>query len=452
MRVLISTHSAATHASFGIVCREIWSRLQCADPSIEIVQHGWYHGPILEEVGWEIIPTRCRAPEPCSTGGASHADDCWGDRTFPDIVREVRPDVVWHLADPYMGMAVARCKNEERYRLLYYYPAAQEPFNHFDDEGVEKLVAADRLIAATDFGSAVLRAVPQLEGVEIPCIPHGVDTATFHPVGDEMRAERRRRVGGGRVGPDGIVLGWVGHDQFRKQVWVLYELMYYLRTGNWIRCRRCDRITVKEYDTRRRRLRDRRSLRTYERGYDYSRCWYCRSAAVEEGEPRPNVVLWTIMDNNTAVGWDLRLLAEIYGVGELVFSSTATHGDSEHTSVEMSQFYSCLDALVYPSGAEGFGMPVLEAMACGVPVVFSDYSGHADYAVGLPVRVGFMPNFPDPSMLGLVDRGDLLRNVLSLVDDQAQRHDLGQKALRRARRMDWDRFTPRWLEALSSLE
>jgi glycosyltransferase involved in cell wall biosynthesis len=158
------------------------------------------------------------------------------------------------------------------------------------------------------------------------------------------------------------------------------------------------------------------------------------------------------MDNNTAAGWDLRMLAEIYGVGEIVFSSAEAHGESEHTSREMAEFYSCLDALVYPSGAEGFGMPVLEAMACGVPVVYSDYSAHAEYAVGLPVRVGFMPNLPDPAMLGLVDRGDLLCNVLKLVDDRELRRDLGRRARRRARRMDWDRFTPRWIEELSRLE
>jgi glycosyltransferase involved in cell wall biosynthesis len=451
MQVLISTHSAASHASFGIVCRQIWSRIRRAEPGIDVVQHGWYHDPMLEEVDWEIVPTDCTDPGPCTTGGPSHPGDCWGDRTFPDLVRKLRPDVVWHLADPFMGRAVAQFKAEGRYRFLYYYPLAHEPYNQFDEHGVEKLAAADRLISATRFGASALRAVPQLEGADISWIPHGVDTAVFKPPRTNARERDRRTIGQGHVGPGDVVLGWVGHDQLRKQVWVLYELMYYLRTGHWIRCRRCDRITLKEYDAGRRRIRDRRSLRTYERGYDYRRCWYCRSDAVEPGEPRSNVVLWTVMDNNIAVGWDLDMLAEIYGVGEIVFSSSVTHGDSEHTTEEMSAFYGCLDALVYPSGAEGFGMPVLEAMACGVPVVFSDYSGHADYAVGLPVRVGFMPDLPDPAMLGMVDRGDLLRNVLRIVDDGDLRRDLGAKALRRARRMDWDRYTPRWLEELSRL-
>jgi hypothetical protein len=55
-------------------------------------------------------------------------------------------------------------------------------------------------------------------------------------------------------------------------------------------------------------------------------------------------------------------------------------------------------------------------------------------------------------MLALVDRGDLLGNVLRLVDDGDLRRNLGRRALGRARRMDWDRFTPRWLEVLSALE
>ena len=326
--------------------------------------------------------------------------------------------------------------------------AAEAPFNCFNEQWVEKLGAADRLIAATRFGAGILRAIPQLGLAQVPHIPHGVDTRTFYPRDVSERLALREAIGLGRVSSSAFILGWVGHDQFRKQVWVLYELMYYLRTGNWIRCRRCDRITVKELDHGLAKLRDVRRLRSYSPGYDYQCCWYCRSKDLEAGRPRREAVLWTVMDNNVEMGYDLRPLAELYGVGDIVFSSSWSRGEAGHSFEEMSQIYNCFDALVFASGAEGFGMPVLEAMACGVPAVYSNYSGHAEFAVGLPVRVRFMPHFPEPSFLGLVDMGDLVRNVIRIMDDHALRQQLSRQALGTARKMDWDRFTPRWLDVL----
>jgi glycosyltransferase involved in cell wall biosynthesis len=43
-------------------------------------------------------------------------------------------------------------------------------------------------------------------------------------------------------------------------------------------------------------------------------------------------------------------------------------------STDMSAFYSLADMFIYPSQREGFGMPVLEAMACGTPVITSNVS------------------------------------------------------------------------------
>jgi glycosyltransferase involved in cell wall biosynthesis len=49
-------------------------------------------------------------------------------------------------------------------------------------------------------------------------------------------------------------------------------------------------------------------------------------------------------------------------------------------SEELPFWYNCAEAFVYPSVFEGFGLPVLEAMACGTPVIVSDASSLPEVA------------------------------------------------------------------------
>jgi alpha-1,3-rhamnosyl/mannosyltransferase len=47
---------------------------------------------------------------------------------------------------------------------------------------------------------------------------------------------------------------------------------------------------------------------------------------------------------------------------------------------ELAEWYRAAELFVYPSRYEGFGLPVLEAMACGTPVVCSDAPGVREVA------------------------------------------------------------------------
>lgn len=80
----------------------------------------------------------------------------------------------------------------------------------------------------------------------------------------------------------------------------------------------------------------------------------------------------------------------------------------------------------YPSLYEGFGLPVAEAMACGVPVVTSDRSS-------LPEVVGDCGVLVNPQ-----HTQELAAALLDLLGDPARRRDLGQRAARRAERFSWD--------------
>ncbi len=92
------------------------------------------------------------------------------------------------------------------------------------------------------------------------------------------------------------------------------------------------------------------------------------------------------------------------------------------------------DALVQPSVYEGFGLPVLEAMACGLPVVASDIAPFREITGGAAI---FFP--PDD-----VERlGQALKGV---VQSAELRQALAQQGIERAREFSWDRCARETLE------
>ncbi len=94
---------------------------------------------------------------------------------------------------------------------------------------------------------------------------------------------------------------------------------------------------------------------------------------------------------------------------------------------ELPGLYNAATALVFPSLFEGFGMPTLEAMACGCPVICSD-------TTSLPELVGqaaLSVNPLDPAQLG-----EAMQRVLN---SPALRRELGQKGLERAKQFSWSR-------------
>ena len=101
-------------------------------------------------------------------------------------------------------------------------------------------------------------------------------------------------------------------------------------------------------------------------------------------------------------------------------------------------------AFVYPSLLEGFGLPVLEAMACGRPVITSGNSGPAEVAADAALLI-------DPL------RVDSIADAMNaVIEDDTLRSDLERRSLDRAARFSWRQTAERtrevYLEAAEAVD
>lgn len=97
------------------------------------------------------------------------------------------------------------------------------------------------------------------------------------------------------------------------------------------------------------------------------------------------------------------------------------------TDAQLRALYSHAACFVYPSLYEGFGLPPLEAMLCGCPVVVSR-------AASLPEVCGEAAVYCDPH-----DPADIARSIAAVMSDDALRTSLTCRGYERAGEFTWDR-------------
>jgi len=105
---------------------------------------------------------------------------------------------------------------------------------------------------------------------------------------------------------------------------------------------------------------------------------------------------------------------------------------------KLSRLYSSADAFIFTSYAESFGLPPLEAMACGTPVVMSDNKGSRDYAVN-----GYNALVSQPG-----DVKSLSDNLIKVLQDDKLREKLIENGLETAKRFTWSSTVNNFEKAL----
>jgi len=152
-------------------------------------------------------------------------------------------------------------------------------------------------------------------------------------------------------------------------------------------------------------------------------------------------------------GQDLAALARSTGVHDAVICQDRYQAFLGLPDASMAQIFRAADVTLNATGGEGFGVPIIESLACGVPVIVTDFSAMTELCppeVGW--RVGWSERlytpldaflvFPDP---------DQIEKALEEAY-RADRHEMKDACVEYARQFDADRLvTEKWIPFLEGL-
>lgn len=93
---------------------------------------------------------------------------------------------------------------------------------------------------------------------------------------------------------------------------------------------------------------------------------------------------------------------------------------------QLADLYRAASCFVFPSHAEGFGIPPLEAMSCGVPVVCSNTTAMKEFSDGATLQIS--PN----------DVDEIADAILEIISDKEKAQDLVIRGVARSHNYTWD--------------
>jgi glycosyltransferase involved in cell wall biosynthesis len=380
----------------------------------EIHQIGLKHVYAVTTANWQIHATKTIK----SSDGRIGLDkqDVAGQKTIRILLPTLEPDIVFAFNDPQHLDHLCIDATQRKHKLILYVNFDGFPVPPLFDY----LFKADCVVTSTDFSRrAFLASHRHNEAEKVKFMYSPADIARFAPISDFERTELRRDLFPSWMPPTAFVLGWVGLNQWRKQVWVLYQVIHLLRTGRYHLCPDCGwtRLIDSQASTE-------FPMSGVPTGFDTcisNSCPRCGSCGVQQAEPIRDIFLWLHMPKDSRQNiWPVDLLQKLYDIqpGRDIHYTDSCCAGGHLAPADMPILYHLWDGLLYLSGGEGFGLPAWEAMCSGIPIIYTNYSSHAEFVrlpgAGLPVGGRLQPE-PGTCILRLLaDVAEALEAVRNL--------------------------------------
>jgi len=117
---------------------------------------------------------------------------------------------------------------------------------------------------------------------------------------------------------------------------------------------------------------------------------------------------------------------------------------------DLIALYNIATAYVFPSLYEGFGLPILEAFACGTPVVASNVSSIPEVVGTIPAsgrrasvasEASFSLSLPNALLFDPTNTADIAEKIDLLLNDESLQKSLAQRGAERVKDFSWEKMT-----------
>jgi hypothetical protein len=153
------------------------------------------------------------------------------------------------------------------------------------------------------------------------------------------------------------------------------------------------------------------------------------------------------------VGWSLDELLDRYG---LAGRSGFTAGLTVATGLEdarLNEIYNLFDVMALPTAGEGFGLPLLESLAAGTPVIATDYSACAEMVKGRGELIQVREFVTGEANIerAIADVDHLVELLNKLYENPDLRAEYARKGREFAETMTWNRCAAAWDQLLQEV-
>jgi len=432
LKVLMCSEASFVNSGFGIYAKELLSRLHKTNKYeiAEFASYGFVNDPRDSSIHWKYYANAVRDTDPRHKEYMSRVDNQFGRWRFEKVLLDFKPDVVIDVRDYWMSAYQAMSPLRKFFHWILMPTVDSSPQQ---EEWIDTFLGADAIFTYSDWGAEVLKEQSSNKINYIDTASPGVDINVFKI---KNRAEVKQQLG---LSQDSIIIGSVMRNQKRKLIPELFSVF---------------RKTLDK-------------LQSDNSPIGHNLYLYLHTSYPDMGWDIPellrqyrvaNKVLFTYICKSCKVT-ECSVFSGAQKVCKRCMSKTMTFPSVTDgvTPETLSSIYNIFDLYIQYSICEGFGMPQVEAGACGVPIATVNYSAMCDIVKKLkayPIKVRTLfKELETKALRAYPDNEDLSNYILDFINKPAPtreslRHEIQELA---HQYYNWDIIAKKWEQYLDSL-